>query len=60
MTLNAPTFNQLMGHCEIDWTILKVDRGHVLALTATQASYVSLQDDGSIDIDIGNDYSVVD
>ena len=49
-----------MGHCEIDWTILKVDRGHVLALTATQASYVSLQDDGSIDIDIGNDYSVVD
>ena len=59
-TVSTPTFTQLLGNCDVDWSLVTVDQGQEEALTATQASFVSLQVDGSINIDVGSDYSVVD
>ena len=58
MTIPIPSYTQLVQNCNIEWSIFALDQGVEIALTDTQKQYVELQVDGSINIDVGPDYTV--
>ena len=58
MTIPTPSYTQLVPNCNIEWSIFAIDQGVETGLTDTQKQYVELQIDGSINIDVGSDYTV--
>ena len=54
----TPSYTQEVANCEVSWSLITVEDGYEGALSATQANYVQLQNDGSINVDLGGDKSV--
>ena len=58
VTVPIQTYDQSLVDCPTEWSLVLMSGTTELALTSTQASYIVLQSDGSIDIDCGDDTSI--
>ena len=58
----TPTFTRRVENCAIGWSLVAVDpdSGDEIELSDTQKQFITLQTDGQVDIDVGDDYSVLD
>ena len=54
----TPSYTQEVENCDVSWSLVTVEDGSEWELSATQANYVLLQNDGSINVDLGEDKSV--
>ena len=54
----TPVYTQEVANCDVSWSLITVEDGYEEALSSTQANYVQLQNDGSINVDLGGDKSV--
>ena len=54
----TPKYTQLVPNCLVEWSLVVSEQGIETALTATQQKYINLSEDGSIDIDGEEDYSL--
>ena len=58
--VSSPTYTQDLQNCVVSWFLVSIKDGTETPLSATQLQFVELLIDGSIIINVGNDYSVLD
>ena len=58
--VSTPTYTQDLQNCPITWTLVALDGGLETPLSVTQQQFVEVKTDGSINIDVGSDYTVLD
>ena len=58
----APTFVQQVANCPIEWSLITIekDKRNELKLSDTYKKFIKLHSTGQIDIDVGDNYNVVD
>ena len=59
-TVPSPTYNQDQDTCGTTWSLVRVVNGADQTLNTKESQYLQLQADGSIVVNAGSDYDIVD